>query len=79
MLEKLLNCVNLETLRRIEALMYSGRGDGTAVELRRQLASNHESKEDDVRTSLEKRMNLDTCFDRGPDRAKTDGLNLDSI
>jgi hypothetical protein len=78
-LEEFLNGFGLETLRRIEALMYSGRGDGSAVELRGQLALNHETKEDIVRTILEKRVSFDAYFDRGIDRAKADGLDLDTF
>ena len=78
-LDKLLNSLELDTLRRIEAVMYSGRGDGLAVELRSQLADSHPSKEDVVRTIIEKRVCFDPYFDRGIDRAKADGLDLDTF
>lgn len=59
--------------------MYSGSGDGSAVELRRQLASNHESMDDVVQTLLGKRIELDTYFDPSVDRAKPDGLKLNAF
>jgi hypothetical protein len=71
--------LDLNTLRRIEALMYSGRGDGTAIELRQQLAESHPLKEDVVRTIMEKRVSFDPYFDRGLDRAREDGLDLDTF
>jgi hypothetical protein len=78
-LEEYLDSLDLDTLRRIEALMYSGRGDGSAVELRQQLAKSHPSKEDVVRTIMEKRVSFDPYFDRGLNRAKADGIDLDSF
>lgn len=59
--------------------MYSGRGDGSADELRKQPAASHQSKEDVVRTIVEKRVSFDPYFDRGLDRAKVDGLDLDTF
>jgi hypothetical protein len=59
--------------------MYSGRDDGSAIELREQLADSHSSKEDVVRTIMEKRVSFDPYFDRGLDRAKADGIDLDTF
>lgn len=78
-LEKFLAGLGVEDLRRIEALMYSGRGDGSASDLRQQLAENRSSKEDVVRTIMEKRASFDPYFDRGLDRAKADGIDLDTF
>lgn len=78
-LDKYLNGFGLETLRRVEAVMYSGRGDGSAVELRELLAQSHPSKEDIIRAIMEKRSNFDLYFDKGFDRAKADGIDLDSF
>jgi hypothetical protein len=78
-LEDYLNTLDIGALRRIEAVMYSGRGDGSAVELLDQLAVSHPSKEDVVRTIMEKRVSFDPYFDRGLDQAKVDGLDLDTF
>lgn len=78
-LEQYLNRLDSDTLRRIEALMYSGRGDGSAIELRQQLASHNESKDDVVRTIMEKRVRFDAYFDRGLGCAKADGIDLDTF
>jgi hypothetical protein len=58
-LEEYLDSLDTDTVRRIEALMYSGRGDGPAVELRDQLSTNRHTKEDIVRTIMEKRVSFD--------------------
>jgi hypothetical protein len=78
-IRELLEGVDLETLRRVEALMYSGRGDGSAVELRSLITQNHPTKEDVVRAITEKRSNLDLYFERGIDLAKAEGINLDTF
>jgi hypothetical protein len=78
-LEEFLSALDMETLRRVEALMYSGSGDGSAIELREQLADSHSSKEDVVRTIMEKRVSFDPYFDWGLDRAKADGIDLDTF
>ena len=78
-LETFLAGLGVEDLRRIEALMYSGRGDGSASDLRQQLAENRSSKEEVVRTIMEKRVSFDPYFDRGLDRAKADGIDLDTF
>jgi hypothetical protein len=78
-LEEYLDSLDTDTLRRTEALMYSGRGDGPAVELRDQLSTNRHTKEDVVRTIMEKRVSFDPYFDRGLDLAKADGIDLDTF
>ncbi len=78
-LERFLDSLDMDTLRRIEALMYSGRDDQSAPALKRELKLPHETKEDVVRTIIEKQMNLDVYLDRGLDRARRDGIDLDSF
>ena len=78
-IKAVLDGLDLDTLHRIEALMYSGRGDGSAVELRRQIAADRQSREDAVRTLLEKRASFDMYFDRGLTGAKADGIDLDTF
>lgn len=78
-LERFLNLLDMDTLRRIEALMYSGRDNESAVGLKRELKLPHETKGDVVRTIMEKQMNLDVYLDRGLDRARRDGIDLDSF
>lgn len=78
-LRKLLDGLDLETLRRVEAVMYSGRGDGSPVEVRPVLAVNHPTKDDVVRTIIEKLPNLDDYLERGLDRAKAEGIDLDTF
>jgi hypothetical protein len=79
-MEKYLNTSDTETLRRVEAVMYSGRSGGAAaVDERDVLRENNPRKEDVVRTIIEKRMNFDVYFDRGLDRAKADGIDVDSF
>src|ERR1039457_612972 len=59
-MEEYLNTLDTETLRRIEAVMYSGRSGGAAaVDQRDDLRVNTPTKEDVVRTIIEKRMNFD--------------------
>lgn len=79
LIRNLLDSLNLATLRRIEAVMYSGRGDGSAVELRRVLTRNHPTKQDVIRAITEKQSNFSDYFERGIGRAKADGINLDSF
>ena len=78
-LTQFLNSLELETLRRIEAIMYSGRDNEPATTLKEQLKLPHETKKDVVRTITEKRMNLDVYFDRGLDRARRDGIDIESF
>ena len=78
-LRELLDGLDLDTLRRVEAVMYSGRGDGSPVALRPELAENHPTKDDVVRTIIEKLPNLDDYLERGLDRAKAEGIDLDTF
>jgi hypothetical protein len=78
-LERFLASLDLTTLRRLEALMYSGRDDQPAVQLKEHLKVPHETKEAVVRTISEKRMNLSVYFDRGLDRARRDGIDIESF
>ena len=78
-MEKYLDAIDLETLRRVQAIMYSGRENQPAVEIRQELASNTEAKDGVVRTIIEKRGSLDLYFDRGLDQAKAAGIDLDSF
>lgn len=68
-----------ETVRSIEAVMYSGRNGSLAVDERNYLRLNNPSKEDVVRTIMEKRVSFDPYFDQGLDRAKADGIDLDTF
>lgn len=78
-LRELLDGLDLDTLRRVEAVMYSGRGDGSPVELPPELAENHPTKDDVVRTIIEKLPNLDDYLERGLDRANAEGIDLDTF
>jgi hypothetical protein len=78
-LEEYLNSFDLETLRRIQAVMYSGRDGVPAVDEREVLRETTGTKEDVVRTIMEKRVSFNPYFDRGLDRAKADGIDLDTF
>ena len=78
-LRNLLDGLDLDTLRRLEAVIYSGRGDGSPVELRPVLAVNHPTKDDVVRTIIEKLPNLYDYLERGLDRANAEGIDLDTF
>ena len=78
-LAQYLNGFDIETLRRIEALMYSGRNGTPTIDERDDLRKTHPTKDDVVRTIMEKRVSFDAYFDRGLDRAKADGIDLDTF
>jgi len=78
-LAEYLNGLDVETLRRIEALMYSGRNGTPAIAERDDLRKNQPTMDDVVRTIMEKRVSFDAYFDRGLDRAKADGIDLDTF
>ncbi len=78
-LRELLDGLDLDTLRRVEAVMYSGRGDGSPVALRPELTENHPTKDDVIEAIIEKLSNLDDYLERGLDIAKAEGINLDTF
>ena len=79
-LERYLNGFDVEILRRIEAVMYSGRtGGAPAIDERDALRVNNPTKEDVIRTIIEKRVAFDAYFDRGVARAKAEGIDLDTF
>lgn len=78
-MEEYLTSLDEETVRRIEAVMYSGRNGTLAVDERNDLRVNNPTKEDVVRTIIEKRLNFDGYFDRGLERARADGIDVDSF
>jgi hypothetical protein len=79
-MEEYLNTLDIEVLRRIQAVMYSGRqGAAAAVDERDVLRANSPTTEDVVRTIMEKRMNFDVYFDRGLERAEAEGVDLDTF
>ena len=73
-----MNSIDFDNLRRIEAIMYSGRPNQESARDEK-LNLPAQSKEDVVRTIVEKCRNLDVYFDRGLDRARSEGLDLDSF
>ena len=78
-LRELLDGLDLDTLRRVEAVMYSGRGDGSPAALRPELTENHPTKDDVVRTIIEKLSNIDVYLERGLDLANAEGIDLDTF
>ena len=79
-MEEYLNTLDIEVLRRVQAVMYSGRqGADAAIDERDTLRTTCSTKEDVVRTIIEKRVSFDPYFDRGLDRAMEDGIDLDSF
>jgi len=78
-LRELLDGLDLDTLRRVEAVMYSGRGDGSPVALRPELIENHPTKDDVVRTIIEKLPNIDVYLEKGLDLASAEGIDLDTF
>jgi len=79
-MEEYLNTLDIEILRRVQALMYSGRqGADAAVDERDTLRTTCSTKEDVVRTITQKRVSFDSYFERGLDRAKEDGIDLDTF
>lgn len=78
-LEILLNSLELETLERLQALMYSGRDRDSAIGLKKYFRDRDEDKEEIVRTICEKRMNLATYFRDGLKLAQEHNLNIDKF
>ena len=72
-----INDLTTEDLARIHALMYSGRDNVDAEYFKRHFAD--ESREDFVRTILEKRMSLPVYLTKAVARAKAANLDLDSF
>jgi hypothetical protein len=79
LLREVLDRLDTESLRRVEAVMYSGRGDDSAVELLPVLAENHATRDDVIRTIIEMLPNLDQYLERGLDRAKAEGIDVDTF
>ena len=79
-MEEYLDGFDIEILRRVQAVMYSGRqGADAAVDERDTLRTTCSTKEEVVRTIIEKRASFDPYFDRGLNRAKKDGIDLDTF
>lgn len=76
-LKILLSSLELETLQRLQALMYSGRDNDSAIELKKYFLKNNETKGEIVRTIAEKRMNLSVYFKDGLRLAEQQKLNID--
>jgi hypothetical protein len=71
-LEEFLDLLELQTLERLPALMYSGRpGEGSAEAMKKELEG--DSKEGIVRTIAEKQMNPGTYFSTALERAHAEG------
>jgi hypothetical protein len=78
-LKHLLQSMDLGTLQRLQALMYSGRDGQSAPFIKQDFLSRYETKEDIVSTIMEKRMSLQLYLDRGLEQARKEGVDIDSF
>jgi hypothetical protein len=77
-LRDFLDSLDVEMLKRLQALMYSGRpNEPDAKFLKQRLGT--EAKEDIVRTMMEKRPSLPTYFWKALDRARREGLDIEKF
>lgn len=72
-----LNSLELETLQRLQALMYSGRDNDSAVAVKKEFQKRNETKTEILRTIAEKQMNLSVYFGNGLRIAEEHKLNID--
>lgn len=78
-LKDFLESLELETLQRLQALMYSGRDKQSPRFVKAAFLKRSDTKEEIVRTIFEKRPSLETYFTRGLEQAQKENLDLDTF